>query len=253
MSHVSPGLARYDIARSAMARIFTPATGWLSRSAGIAISTLLMIMAASASAQESGRSWTVSGGGTHNTQREAELEIQGRSSEWSHVRVIKHQEITENEVNVTYWMGVAPSQLQNWEYLALFGDPLTNVSATEEELIAKYVVKYNQRSSLDGCAAIATAKRATGWATLQTWGDGISSREMARFDISYMGKGTLNPANCSLLSAQDFPSRQRTRCANPLMIWQDGEQVCKNTAMTATITSKPLLCDRCGMVGNPAM
>ena len=221
---------------------------------GIAMSSILvlLLLSSNAWAQESGRTWKVFNGGTHNTQREAELEIQGRSSEWSHVRVIKHQEITENEVNVTYWMGTAPSQLQNWSYLALFGDPVSNVSATEDELIAKYIVKYNQKSVLDGCAAIATAQRAIGWEPLQTWGDGISSREMARFDISYMGKATLNPTNCTLLSARDFPNRQRTRCANLLMTWRDDEQVCKNTTLSATITSKPLLCDRCGMVGNPS-
>ena len=250
MSHVSPGLARHDIARSAMARIFTPATGWLSRSAGIVISTLLMIMAASASAQESGRSWTVSGGGTHNTQRAAEQEIQARGSEWSHVRVIKNQEVTETALNLTYSMGVAPSQLQNWSYEGLFGSPAVNVSATEEELRSKYVLKYNQRSAVDGCAAIATAERTTAWDGVQFWGDGVSFREKATFLMRYQAKGIFNPTVCSSFTAEENPGRIRTRCANPLMLWSDSKQLCENS-LSAIITSKPLLCDRCGLVGNP--
>ncbi len=252
--HTYREYARYDIPRSAIARMCTPhrSIGWVNRTAGIAICALLMIMSASAFAQESGRTWKVFNGGTYNTQREAELEIQGRSSEWSHVRVIKHQEITENEVNVTYWMGTAPSQLQDWSYVGFFGSPELNVSATEDELRSKYILKYNQKSIADGCAPASTAQRGNQWNVFATWNDGVSRDERARFDMTYAGKGVFNPTVCSTFTAQETALRVRTRCANSLMTWWDDEQVCKNTTLSATITSKPMLCDRCGMVGNPS-
>ncbi len=229
-------------------------TGSVRLNVGIAMSSILvlLLLSANAWAQESGRTWKVFNGGTHNTQREAELEIQGRSSEWSHVRVIKHQEITETAVNVTYWMGVAPSQLQGWSYVGFFGSPEVNASATEDELRAKYIIKYDQRSAADGCTPNTSVQRATPWTVFAVWNDGISRDERARFDITYTGKGIFNPTVCSTFTAQETPYRERTRCANPLMTWRDDEQVCKNTTLSATITSKPLLCDRCGMVGNPS-
>ena len=248
------GSAWHDIERSAAARrsLRNRSMRWVSGRAGMALSMLLMVMTGSAAAQESSRSWQVSGGGTYNTQREAEQEIQGRGGDWSYVRVIKNQEITEAKVNVTYWMGVAPSQLQEWSYEGLFGSPAVNVSATEEELRSKYILKYNQRSVADGCTANATAERTNEWAAVQFWGDGVSFRERARFSMRYQAKGVFNPTVCSSFTAEENPGRVRARCANPSMTWQDTEQHCENRNLSATITSKPLLCDRCGMVGNPS-
>lgn len=254
---VSMALVQHDIERSPTSQTSTcnRPTGWLRRNAGIAMSAILvlLLMSANASAQESGRTWEVvnGSGSTHNTQREAEHEIQGRNSDWSHVRVIKHQEITEDKLKVTYWMGIAPSQLQDWSYVGFFGGP-ANVSATEEELRSKFILKYNQRSVADGCTPNTTAQRANQWTVFATWNDGISRDERARFDMTYTGKGTFNPTVCSTFTAQETSLRVRTRCANPLMTWREEEQLCKNTDLTATITSKPLLCDRCGLVGNPS-
>jgi len=244
------GLVRREAERGPATR--DSSVGGLRCNAGIALSAMLLLLmvAANASAQESGRSWEVSGGGIHDTQRAAEQEIQARGSDWSHVRVIKNQEVTETALNLTYSMGVAPSQLQDWKYLALFGDPVTNVSATEDELLAKYVVKYNQKSVADGCTPNTTAQRATGWTKLVEWNDGIVRREQARFDITYVGRPTLTPTVCAPLTTQDYPSRERTRCANPLMSWSEAKQLCEN-GLSAIITSKPLLCDSCGLVGNP--
>lgn len=254
--HAFPGPARHGIERTATARtsIRDRPADWLRRNAGIALSAILLLLmaGANASAQESGRTWTVSGGGTHDTQREAEQEIQARGSDWSHVRVIKAQEVTETSLNVAYSMGVAPSQLQDWKYLALFGDPVTNVSATEEELLAKYVLKYDQRSVADGCPVNTEAHRATGWTMLAVWDDGTVRREKARFDITYVGRPTLTPTECVSMTVQDNPNRERTRCANPLMSWSETKQLCENTSLSAIISSKPLICDRCGLVGNPS-
>lgn len=35
------------------------------------------------------------------------------------------------------------------------------------------------------------------------------------------------------------------------MTWSSDKQLCENTTLSAIITSKPLLCDSCGLVGNP--
>jgi hypothetical protein len=57
-------------------------TGFVRFNVGIAMSSILvlLLLSANAWAQESGRTWKVFNGGTHNTQREAELEIQGTRS-----------------------------------------------------------------------------------------------------------------------------------------------------------------------------
>ena len=167
------------------------------------------------------------------------------------MRVIKHQEITEDKLRVTYWMGVAPSQLQDWNYVGFFGGP-ANISATEEELRSKFILLYNQKSVAAGCEPNTTVGSIDQWKVNARWLDGVIRHERADFDLTYRGKGAVNPTVCSTLTVEETAWRERTRCANPLMSWWDAEQLCKNTSLSAVITSQPLLCDRCGLVGNPS-
>lgn len=71
IKHALMAFARHDIERSPTRQISARnrSTGWLRRNAGIAMLALLtlMMMGASASAEESGRTWVVSGGGTPTT------------------------------------------------------------------------------------------------------------------------------------------------------------------------------------------
>jgi RHS repeat-associated protein len=211
------------------------------------ILVLLLAIGTQAFAQESGRSWTVGTLGTFKTQREAEQAIQALGSDWAQVRVIKSQTIAESEISVTYWMGVAPSAIQNWTYRDL--PPGGNY--TEEDQRASYIAYYNRRSVADGCVPNTTAQRTAPWIVLRTWGDGVSWSELGRYDITFIAKRSFPPSGCMTLTAQENPARNRTRCANPLMVWDDTKRICENN-LFATMTSTPLLCDRCGLVGNPS-
>ena len=224
------------------------AAGRLWRSTVVAmILVLLLSIGAQASAQESGRSWTVGTLGTFKTQREAEQAIQALGSGWAQVRVIKSQTIAEDEISLTYWMGVAPSAVQNWTYRDL--PPGGNY--TEEDQRASYIAYYNRRSVADGCVPNTTAQRTIPWIVLRAWGDGVSWSELGRFDITFIAKRSFPPSGCMTLTALENPARNRTRCANPLMAWDDTKRICENN-LFATMTSTPLLCDRCGLVGNPS-
>ena len=121
--------------------------GWLCRMTAIAMMSMLLSVSAPAFAQESGRSWTVGTLGTFKTQREAEQAIQALGSGWAQVRVIKSQTIAEDETSLTYWMGVAPSAVQNWTYRDM---PLGG-NYTEEDQRASYIAYYNRRSVVDEC------------------------------------------------------------------------------------------------------
>ena len=141
------------------------AAGRLWRSTVVAmILVLLLSIGAQASAQESGRSWTVGTLGTFKTQREAEQAIQALGSGWAQVRVIKSQTIAEDEISLTYWMGVAPSAVQNWTYRDM---PLGG-NYTEEDQRASYTAYYNRRSVADGCVPNTTAQRTIPWIVLRT-------------------------------------------------------------------------------------
>ncbi|MBP6748534.1 MAG: RHS repeat protein [Xanthomonadaceae bacterium] len=202
------------------------------------------VFAAPALAQESGHPWSNGDSVQHPTQDAA---LRAYHQQYPYSTPADHVErvvITENEVDIRYGVAPEPSELQPWTYGGLAGGGVTS----EEALIAASALNYDQRSIADGCTPNTTVWRATAWGSIGQWPDGIVSREMARFDATYQKRVS---SSCTEVEAYAFGVRERLRCANPNLFWNSDKQQCRNDSIKVRLTSTPLVCDSCGLVGNP--
>lgn len=203
------------------------------------------LFAASVLAQESGHSWNKGDGTPHPTQDAALRAYHQQYPAYEFVNQVERVTITENEVDVRYGPGVEPSELQPWSYGGLAGGGVTS----EEDLLAQAKLDYDQRSLAAGCTPDTTVWRANDWSTIGQWPDGVVSREMAEFNATYQKKASPSSA-CSEFSDYAFGVRERTRCTNPKFSWDSQKQWCSSNERIR-LTSTPLVCESCGLVGNP--
>ena len=207
---------------------------------------LLVALTAPASAQESGHSWSSSNDVPYPTQEAALRAYHLRVPGWEYANQIERVTITENAVQVLYWPGVEASELQPWAYGSL-GGPL---GASEADVIATLTQHYDQKSITAGCAPNTTVWRASAWGVIGAWPDGIVRKELARFDATY-DKRDSEAEPCSQYRPSETVIRERKRCANPHLDWNSDKQQCRNDSAKIYLKSTPLVCDRCGLVGNP--
>ncbi|TXI47602.1 MAG: RHS repeat protein, partial [Lysobacter sp.] len=195
-------------------------------------------------AQQSGHPWSNGDSVQYPTQDAA---LRAYHQQYPYYTPADHVErvvITENEVDVRYGVAPEPSELQPWLYGGFSGGGLTS----EEALIAASALNYDQKSLTDGCTPNTTIWRATAWGAVVQWPDGVVSKEMARFDATYQKRVG---SSCTEVEAYAFGVRERSRCANPNLFWSNEKQQCRNDSIKVRLTSAPLICDSCGLVGNP--
>ncbi len=198
-------------------------------------------------AQESGRAWTVDGiSGTFNTQEDAEKAIRASGGEHQYFRNIRDRTIKEGQIQFSYWMGKDISEMQPWRYRSL-GSP-----TSDPEMIANYVAYYDQRSVEDGCTKGAYLESRTDWRPLRSWDDGQDKEQMTDMVYRWRGDDVITGAQCVLIKSPISTTRDRDRCVNEYLAWDQATNTCSNDADPIAITSTPLDCNDCTLVGNPA-
>jgi YD repeat-containing protein len=202
------------------------------------------VFAAPVVAQQSGHSWNKGDSAQHPTQEEALRAYHQQYPAYEIANQVERVVITENEVDVRYWPGAEPSELQPWLY-GQFG----NMATSEEGLIAAIKAQIDQISLAAGCTPNTTVWRRNDWYTAGQWPDGVVSKELAYFDSTYQKRASPT-SNCAQVSGWGLYVRERTRCANPNFEWDSAKQRC-SSAERIRLTSTPLICDACGLVGNP--
>lgn len=221
-------------------------TAHLLRAVGLAALSLLPLIAASA--QESGRHWRLPNDEKqYRTQQEAVDAISNFGSPYEQVRHLKSQEISETEARYTYWMGVAPSELQAWKYQFSYFPQTYPSEEAQLEAMRSY---YDRKSAEDGCTVGTVIKKTRDWSSLHQWSDGTSRVDLADFEVKYRAD-TLSGTQCANITERNLEMRQRTRCASPHHGWDEATATCRNNFYQVTVVSTPLACDQCGLVGNP--
>ncbi|KRA17312.1 hypothetical protein ASD69_11435 [Lysobacter sp. Root604] len=202
-------------------------------------------MALPAMAQESEHPWWIGGDNTiYPTQRDAELAIPLFGGPYEYVKYIRNVSIAKDEIKLTYWMGQEASVVRDWKYVDLVG-----AFDTEAELIAALVAQANNSSAADGCT-VGTTVAQSSWSSLADWDDGVPRRQMQQVTLKYRADSALG-GHCSLITSNQFPTRQRERCSNEYLSWQSASNTCSNNSYEVTLLSDPLECAICSLVGNP--
>ncbi|WP_186442607.1 DUF6531 domain-containing protein, partial [Lysobacter antibioticus] len=199
-------------------------------------------------AQESGQPWIFQGQ-TYNTQYEAELAIKAQGGAYQYVDSVRERQITETDVQLTY--GIAPETGQVRDWSAYLSGNSGGTKLSEQALVDALIAHYTNRSTSLGCAPSTSVVRKGDWRPFNKWSDGVAWRELADFEVRYVGTA-VGGATCQNLVTNEPADRQRTRCSQEFLTWNQSGNVCTNDSYTATIRSSLLACDACNMVGNPA-
>lgn len=228
-------------------RVPTALKRWSAALAATCIVALALIAPSVAAAQESKQTWQLSGQ-DYNTQQEAEAAILSRGGAYQYMTEVRDRRIAEARVELIYGIPSEVSVVRDWHQYIAYN---AGVQPTEQALVNALIADYNEESTSLGCTPNTTVTRTSNWRPLHSWEDGTSRTEIADYEVKWIGTA-LGGAQCQNVANNETAQRLRLRCSNEYLTWQQSANVCQNLNSTATLTTTPLACDACNLVGNPA-
>lgn len=208
--------------------------------AAILAVSIAAVLAAPATAQESGKTWTVltpapSGPTTEFATQQQAVEAFQTSQVpfpiWPEIKEIKSAEVgADGTVTISYWMGKGPPADPNWSFHP--GGDINRKKPTEQEAYDLILADLNAGNP--ACPPSATLTQKTDWTPLTPTTQGRFERKTFN-STSMIGDNTpSSPCQISNGGEQSMTRSRRMQCP-PNLEWSDQHDACANDYFVAKI------------------